>query len=963
MQELNLELRLRRHARRPGSPTAVVATLWSASRAFFARDANGPRTWNRLRSSTKKAWLRRTIQRLTDHLSTGGAARVTYPLRHELEGPILAALSQLQHLRELGLVWVPEVADSVDAAMAFDGTVGEMSRGVIDAPTLLVTVGDVMLLDRLTNLLVALEPQRTPPRLVVVLESIEPRLEFAMGHAAAAVVRRGCAAVVRIPYDRVEALGALLNGDLPLTEIVRSIKGSSIAALAIDGEVRLSVVRGLLLAPRDVLSGRSIEQVLSLKPRPPRTELESMLAESAGAALRRLRDDVQAFAQRSAPPPLDKGFEAIVAWALDREHRRERTPEDLLGVLRAAAVPLRWLSRTSPQVAEPDSAEDDPPLAMPARGLRARWLRMRHPVEGALLAGAPYSLEVSVGFTGDERQPRTVPLLLSPDTMPGEAHDLDIEVVVYARSSDFDLDERRLRLRLPRFDESEWLRFVITPRPGDARDIVPPPRDVRQLRIVAYHGSRLLQSVLLTVEVLGEPWMANASAPPRYTLDYVASSELLTVDRGERPAMSLWVNEGPGATHWIGFRTEGAEAQDEPIEIDDDALAQRMHDAMECLHLKPDLDTAGARHAAEARLLKLAEVGRKAFDTLLGGARNPAAMRSLRARLAGFDSLIEINRLRVTSPGLPWQIVYDLPLDRASVPGLCAEYSAQVDAARAGGPSLLSPQACASQASCPHRATFTGDLTLLRTDMATQAVCPYGFWGLRHRMVQPLGARTDDARDAEPAPMSTREANGARGVTVGYFEFDNTPDHLTRLHDLGRVHQARVRPAGRRQQICELLMASGDADAIVYFYCHGAYPENEFHLRVGDDAQPRQYVGHRFFLDKCHWPHNPVIILNGCQTLAIRPSDTAIHLFLQALRYAGAGAILGTEVAMSTEFAAAIGEQVIDGLLQERTLESIMVDVRRRQLSMMSVTGLAYNVYAAAGFRLGATTSANSPSG
>src|SRR5207244_4974348 len=119
---------------------------------------------------------------------------------------------------------------------------------------------------------------------------------------------------------------------------------------------------------------------------------------------------------------------------------------------------------------------------------------------------------------------------------------IQLDVVVFAPESDFAVPTNKLRIQLPRVGPSTRAEFSITPRrEGWCR-----------LRVAIYYRNALLQSVAV------EGYATTGRVPPeviptiRRTLDWAASTDLLLLEELPAPSFTLFSNNSPDGTHWIG---------------------------------------------------------------------------------------------------------------------------------------------------------------------------------------------------------------------------------------------------------------------------------------------------------------------------------------------------------------------------------------------------------------------------
>lgn len=738
-----------------------------------------------------------------------------------------------------------------------------------------------------------------------------------------------------------------LTHDMNLDEIARELmrRGALVAtAFAPGAEAGLLRRAAVEHAP----SGINLVDVFTSAKRPARSELETVFAKTAA----RVRDQQLAPIQRH----LDSLTFDEELHAADAVVQASEAISNVLGGVPAPV--MKWLR---PQRAEleptlnagiefdvdglvEEAAQDV--VSMPPRHVEAVVHCDGQPLQHGTVAGKPVQLDVAIHFAGAGVP--AIPTEVLAEAF-GEHSEIDVDFFVWTR--DMAVECPNPRARLPRTGESSTVEFTLRPRAS--AQLTPGASETRRARVAAYHGNRLLQSMTIDLSISQDAETAAAAPAPVMDLDFISSDELLAVDQGDAPTVSIFVNDN-GGSHWIGARAgDGTAATGAPIALgqqDTSTLAQIVHTTLSTAsnfngrdrYADPlaGLDPA-LKDQRAAQLVALARAGRDMFETLFAdsdgfverdGVQVPL-MDEVRSALAAPDGTIEIGRCRPEAAALPWQLVYDLPLAAAPTGSVCKHYLEQL-----GQPADLldNPKQCASRDACPHRVRLGGGPRTADADqVAHETICPFGFWGTRHRITQPLGLRGATGPNAMPS--------GDLGVTVGLFNFDGASDHIANL--LPKEEGSKP----RAQTNADLLgYLRSRRDAIVYFYCHGLTVENAFVLKIGKNEDvPAQYVRSGDFLEMSSWSHGPIVVLNGCQTMQVDP--TRLHNLLGTLRNRGASAIIGPEIAMFTTSASAIGEHIVKGIFDGKPLEQILLDMRRELLREMSPMGLAYNVYGAAG--------------
>ena len=526
---------------------------------------------------------------------------------------------------------------------------------------------------------------------------------------------------------------------------------------------------------------------------------------------------------------------------------------------------------------------------------------------------------------------------------------VDLVVVIYPLGDGVRLSSPGGTIRLRALGDSNPLGVDLTlSRPGGFA-----------LRVCVYHDTALLQAVLvegIADEHEGRPGGVQAA------LDFAASADFLALDQHARPDVTIWTNEVSDGTHWFGVfardgehrvrltRTQLAWLPPEELGI----IAKQLQAALEAVLRRPGKPTPVMQRPERAyrfdpatpeddrqrgerldQLVALAVAGWDAYSGLFGvpSEDSPAA--------SADEALLSIARCRPDRTNLAWAALYDYYLD-GSPPAICDVFARQL---RAGQDLLDEPGRCRAQPTCP-----LGDA--LRRD---RTVCPFGFWGLRHRIEQPpshIAPPAEPALDG-PDPLHAasrrttairRPAGDARRLGVAWWPHfdDRVRTHLETLVALG---PAEVE--SERARILALLERG--QKQIYYFFCHGAGENLSFVLQVGPgkvgDTIKVGDLNHRKYTWSPDGPA-PLVFLNGCNTTAFR-GDT-INKLIDRLRAMGASGVVGTEIPVHTHLAEDVGQRVIDELAAGRPLGPAFLAMRRGLLrAQYNPLGLAYAFFGA----------------
>lgn len=359
-------------------------------------------------------------------------------------------------------------------------------------------------------------------------------------------------------------------------------------------------------------------------------------------------------------------------------------------------------------------------------------------------------------------------------------------------------------------------------------------------------------------------------------------------------------------------------------------------------------------------LRRLAWFGWDLWYRLFGGL-DDGALDNLK-NLLQEKATIQISRAEKGDPSLlyPWALVYDIPLQsqgRQSDPGLWDYCELLQDENWKPGDMLYRPEhtKCPKDDGQNHRANV---------------ICPFGFWGFRHIIEYPPLA-------LEELPLKIAHS-GEPKMLVGFSERLKTDPrkHVSELESklLGKLQLEVVgRESKDENSSDEILRRMGDPDlGFVYLYCHGlwrqlfesAQPDpaaggkrKDFFLEVGKEHE-RIAGSDILFYRQARWPRdhwqkaNPLVFINGCETVALTPDTQAS--FVRAFINAHAGGVIGTEVTVYQDLASEAAELFFSHFLEsDMTVGEAIRRMRFDFLRKGTVTALAYTPYCSANLHLG----------
>jgi hypothetical protein len=370
------------------------------------------------------------------------------------------------------------------------------------------------------------------------------------------------------------------------------------------------------------------------------------------------------------------------------------------------------------------------------------------------------------------------------------------------------------------------------------------------------------------------------------------------------------------------------------------------------------LDREGGKSRGDflTDLFHLAKAGRRLYAEMVHSLRpsdgsDPIVWeRSLRERLAE-AVVLQVSRIESapTQYAYPWGLLYDYPLPAPSKSWkwcdvLTREWSRE---GRRDGPALTS---------CPyhHESWHQQDV-----------LCPYGFWGLKHVIEQPLALRSiAEARDAEREVRIDGDVvlavGWTRDATLDLERIDAHVEKLRRLPGV-RLAQPPPNPAHDRDSLSAVLPSSG----VAYLLCHceDDVAEGQPFLWLGPRSQDD---GGRIYVTTVtdwattsrldHWSHQrPLVFINGCHSSDLTPGE--ILNFVSAFGLAGASGVIGTEVSVKLDIAVLFAEMLLPALLVAGrsgggAVGAAVRDVRWRLANRGNLLGLCYTFYGLADLHL-----------
>jgi hypothetical protein len=319
----------------------------------------------------------------------------------------------------------------------------------------------------------------------------------------------------------------------------------------------------------------------------------------------------------------------------------------------------------------------------------------------------------------------------------------------------------------------------------------------------------------------------------------------------------------------------------------------------------------------------LAELGQMLYYRVFGEANGRAVARQLHSieQIQPGPMIVQISRLSLDLT-FPWDILYDRPLVyRPQRNVVCYQF--------------------ASNASCQQDCPYAQD---------PNVVCPYGFWGFRYIIEQPLRPPHAYAsvctRIQAPDPLKMAAVYGSGLGLVG--------QHRRKVSQIAGA-RAQVRQLSSVDSLLAALKAQDDLPSALYFYCHGGNTTyNQWLVLQDDDSLLTIHLDDEI---RQAWHASdqdgtiaPLVVLNGCHTGKYDPATllSFVHQFARL----GAAGIVGTEIPIHEQLGTAFGEFWVERFLSGEPLGQIIYDFRQHLLHKRNVLGLVYVPYSYADLRL-----------
>ena len=259
---------------------------------------------------------------------------------------------------------------------------------------------------------------------------------------------------------------------------------------------------------------------------------------------------------------------------------------------------------------------------------------------------------------------------------------------------------------------------------------------------------------------------------------------------------------------------------------------------------------------------------------------------------------------------------------------MCKDF---LELVKKGGPKgFLGPRVCSGK-----KCTYLDD---------TNVICPWGFWGFKHIIEQPLAYPQEDGEDGQ----HKADLNLKIKVDTDPSFMMGVSETLTDVDEHKKELEKFVNPDIRnsRYEIGQGLKNS--SLHIVYFYCHGGHSGGKIWLGVGKKEKlfPTDLKAWHIM-----WPvSHPLVFINGCHTVDITPDD--MLNFNKILSYCWVSGVIGTEIIINETLARHFAKGFLEDFIQGKKIGEALKRQRLLLLELYNPLGLAYTPYCSADLQM-----------
>jgi hypothetical protein len=521
--------------------------------------------------------------------------------------------------------------------------------------------------------------------------------------------------------------------------------------------------------------------------------------------------------------------------------------------------------------------------------------------------------------------------LLLPPPKRGRRHVLS--VAFYTQDFDLGKTPPMQRLELPELGASDPLYFDVVPRQNletaKARIAVyyelPPDAPTEQFR------NHLIQTFLLTAAVRQAEDIRAESTGVKVELDFSINSRLDELETLKPRMLSLALNDDAApASHMLAVKRGDAGLPVFFTEIELTVALKQIRADLTWATVDDEKDEPrfpedrGEEGNFDEALRRLAKAGSNLYNELFARALNTGLEPALNAARKANDQIIQAVHL-AENFAFPWNALYDFELPdrvhKGPPPPVCKGFTRR----KPDDGTLYSCADCLKD--CQHA-------------VKKEAVCVYGFWGLRHQIEQLITTRLTKPRELQPiADVAVRYVVGLPGT-----ELDQIPS------DLASKLGSSVRPIPDDQDILPLLWGPDRPPVLLIVGHYKTAPVRD--ERVG----PRITLPRARFLtpddilnqrkqNSAPWGDpRTVVLLAACRggVVDIRGVRNFVNMFTQV----GAGAVIGPDAVIYEGLARSFATRMCDALVNERqSVGAAILEFRRYLVRNFNPLGLVFTTY------------------
>ncbi|PKN91531.1 MAG: hypothetical protein CVU44_19440 [Chloroflexi bacterium HGW-Chloroflexi-6] len=608
------------------------------------------------------------------------------------------------------------------------------------------------------------------------------------------------------------------------------------------------------------------------------------------------------------------------------------------------------------------------------------------PLEESLQAGATYDLLVDIG----PRWNRFPSLLGENAEFPEEAIGelvseeekqqgwFDVEVVFVSEQFSPNLVSARMRVPLLAIGRSipyKGQSQELADRPGPVHLRVSAPQTAHKKetlrahgRLCLYYGAQVIQSAVLDIGVQRQAGQVQETLNSGL-VDYVLTPGFRAVEEtiatrrlsenGEAVPVKvgLMLNDDLSGSHRLLLKmhdTQETETASLPPawKSYDAAMIQSVLERARSILVNPAGQNLASYNSETFLLDKfkddltaLGKLGAELYSILLqgitpGGSLSPLAWRKkFRSALQPGDVIQLARTGSVPSTHIiPWALVYEIPIE----PGhsekpfkICRVVDEQWDKVTA------TRKQAQGFAACPYE-----------HEHETNVICPFGFWGYKYTLEQPLSALHSKGWDIEPARRTLADIPIKMAVAATE-DVPRKSRYQTHFETIRQAVSAEYLPSGLARERDEF-RDSLRAPQIVYILCHGGKDGKVTTLSIGPRDKDAKHTitpdlpgnwGEHDYIDLEKWEETrPLVFINGCYTTDLLPELTLD--FVSAFRDLMVGGVIGTEIEVTVEFGYQAAERFFEHLGRGAGVGQAILSMRWDLLNQGSFIGLAYTPYA-----------------